>query len=1596
MKLAEDIREELMSTSMTSCENPSEESPLKSGKTLIDNSQEKNSNPHLSNGQNGIDNSLVNPSKCDGSPDHPTNHDLNEDSIGFEVESYSEIDSPFPPEKHSEIDLDKEESQTALVISKCVSEEHDSSHLSDEFNLRLSDEEELNEASTPSARHASENETAISTTEDSCDLVSHEDNSKSSSGPERNGLPSDTSPNPKPVIEGDTNLLKSTSDEESVVTLKEMSSEASMKDSQTLEDGRISPEKVNEEIPPEKSIKLTASEQNKPKDDEQTHSTEETLNGTNITCLNPEQDNLAVSTDIALTNDRQENLEVDSDVAVTNLPELSLEDKIEAELEAELQAEIAAQKETVQSAPFKPTSSKDDEVVDPPIDSSVKQSICKVDPVSEAGLAGSSKAGSNHLDSAGCTKEEQNVYNITQEKPGNILLKVKAETKCDYSEDKVCKETPEIKSESDSVVNVKIESELKSEIKIKVKVEPGLEEENFLKQELELKSEVDIESLVKSEPNIKIEPEPDCSIDSSNMKISSEVQDIPNEEYVQDGQSRSESNSISDSLQTPDDEHSKTAETIDSTTSSKTATSEDTLIVPDINDTLCSGSSSTAAETVDSTSNSKTATSEDTLIVPDTNDTICSGNSTTTAETIDSPNNSKTATSEDTHIVSDNNDTMSSSNSTATAETIEGTSTLAITPDTPLDPDKNDTICNDNTEALMTEKSPSSHSDVNTGPETQRDSELDEFTSSSKDQSETADSEDSESRLLSPLQENANSEEADDTEDMILRAGSNDRNTNLDDEDNEDMGLTPHERSDTNSLISDNDFECQDTELPGESDNSSSGDNSDNCETNENDDFDAICENETNNTFKDVANQGVEAVSTEFDSNSTKALGYRDSTGFETSPTDNMDNRDFSNIVSERNDSGGYNTDLSSRTRKRTLSRSEDDSCDSFRSKKPNGFPEIREANDTSDAGMQTQTDSGHKRPAERIEDFERKKFRASEESVSEEASEVDQDENEKQRMDEERLLNSPNAGSLQEASLPELSKTPDSFSDHSTEAVKAPSVSTDLPFLRKLYKKELSKMTRSDLEELVVQKICEAITERSVVGDLRLRCQELEKRQEKENERFNKLRKQMTELGLVVKKYMEQQSKNPAAKIIKITRSVGLQVSQSVKHLPTCAHVRTRLPQTPIAKQPLPASKPAPVTPFRPDMSYSEISCQTRTPVKSYRNSSSSPRSSVISSTEPPSLAPTQRVEKVVANKQPSTPSPRLQVPPLQQITGTRPRSTIPVSASPTSTASPPTSAHKIVSSTSVPAQPKQQPSPIRQSLPQNTNRPSVATNNSDVEVIDIIDKVDKNTKKTAGAQISIQQQSQQAKQAANAAAQNLATNSGMTVRLISPTQVSQAGVLSTGFPQLIMSNSAPGMPQKMILASSQGSPIRGNLKLVVQGKPGNVLIPFSSSSGSTPSSAVVQQVQQIFSSASMSNKTNTVATAQQQPRQLQPTHPAPLPTGPPIQASNPLWRQIPPRPNLKIQHQNNGIVLSWNMALGPTYADIDSYQLYAYQEGSAPPSAGLWKKVGDVKALPLPMACTLTQFVEGHRYHFTVRAVDKHGRVGPFSQQGSIRLGN
>ncbi|KAL4706082.1 hypothetical protein ACJJTC_005106 [Scirpophaga incertulas] len=130
---------------------------------------------------------------------------------------------------------------------------------------------------------------------------------------------------------------------------------------------------------------------------------------------------------------------------------------------------------------------------------------------------------------------------------------------------------------------------------------------------------------------------------------------------------------------------------------------------------------------------------------------------------------------------------------------------------------------------------------------------------------------------------------------------------------------------------------------------------------------------------------------------------------------------------------------------------------------------------------------------------------------------------------------------------------------------------------------------------------------------------------------------------------------------------------------------------------------------------------------------------------------------------------------------------------------------------------------------------------------------------------------------------------------------------------------------------------------------------------------------------------------------QRIQSRHPAPLPDAM-KQYQPPNWKSLPPAPDLKLSKVENGIVISWKIDgyQEDAYEEIASYQLYAYQENSLPPSTTLWKKIGDVKALPLPMACTLTQFMAGFKYYFAVRAVDIRSRLGPFSLPGSILLLN
>ncbi|XP_055014335.1 activating transcription factor 7-interacting protein 1 [Boleophthalmus pectinirostris] len=119
-----------------------------------------------------------------------------------------------------------------------------------------------------------------------------------------------------------------------------------------------------------------------------------------------------------------------------------------------------------------------------------------------------------------------------------------------------------------------------------------------------------------------------------------------------------------------------------------------------------------------------------------------------------------------------------------------------------------------------------------------------------------------------------------------------------------------------------------------------------------------------------------------------------------------------------------------------------------------------------------------------------------------------------------------------------------------------------------------------------------------------------------------------------------------------------------------------------------------------------------------------------------------------------------------------------------------------------------------------------------------------------------------------------------------------------------------------------------------------------------------------------------------------LPPLPTAPVPPRLPPEAEK---TSVPQQPQLKLVPSQTGIVLSWCVAeTDLTCAPVDSYHLYAFHQdnSSSNPSQQHWKKIGEVKALPLPMACTLTQFQTGSTYHFAVRAKDIYGRFGAFCE--------
>lgn len=98
-----------------------------------------------------------------------------------------------------------------------------------------------------------------------------------------------------------------------------------------------------------------------------------------------------------------------------------------------------------------------------------------------------------------------------------------------------------------------------------------------------------------------------------------------------------------------------------------------------------------------------------------------------------------------------------------------------------------------------------------------------------------------------------------------------------------------------------------------------------------------------------------------------------------------------------------------------------------------------------------------------------------------------------------------------------------------------------------------------------------------------------------------------------------------------------------------------------------------------------------------------------------------------------------------------------------------------------------------------------------------------------------------------------------------------------------------------------------------------------------------------------------------------------------------------LPPfQPELKIRKSSEGLELSWAHPNASKHTEMECYEIYVYQQNpNNVNNSNRWKKIKSdpIKAMPLPMACTLSQYSSTSTYYFAVRGKDVHGRYGNFS---------
>ncbi|XP_017792481.1 PREDICTED: activating transcription factor 7-interacting protein 1 [Habropoda laboriosa] len=515
--------------------------------------------------------------------------------------------------------------------------------------------------------------------------------------------------------------------------------------------------------------------------------------------------------------------------------------------------------------------------------------------------------------------------------------------------------------------------------------------------------------------------------------------------------------------------------------------------------------------------------------------------------------------------------------------------------------------------------------------------------------------------------------------------------------------------------------------------------------------------------------------------------------------------------------------------------------------------------------------------------------------------------------------------------------------------------------FFQRDFKEKLPKLKQEELEELLIQKIVETITMRAEIGKLREQARISERNQEVTRAKCQQLAKQIKDFEMVLSRNAADRRANndKPTPPIKINRSVGLQVNfitdngmQNLRQLQQTSSIKSL---------------------------HVSSSSNTLNTSNNETNNASSPRKG-IKIRSPRRIEPMGGQSPVVVSQN-HTQSPNI----TSTITPAALVVAKPVDTQHTLTLSNQPNVQQIMSNTQSPQ--SQQTIVLNGKFPNQINRQgsttiTVAKSRAN-DLIDLTDEEEKSkatvvpvVTTTITEQVNLAPKTQPCFQRViQTIPGNVAiTSQPPSIRVVQPASqpTPTALVNNMNAPRLAYVMQSSVGPTRQLLIAPNSNPMR----------------PVTSCRASFPTVTYKTGI------STIANGTVRVLTTPATSNVQLNKHPAPLPD---IRSYtlNPIIKLPPPAPSLKISKVAHGIVLSWNMNLSDKYADIASYQLYAYQEvAGVPPNTSLWKKVGDVRALPLPMACTLTQFSEGNNYYFAVRAVDTHSRKGQYSIPGNISL--